>query len=383
MPPKHSAPKPATTATPARATASRWITAAQHAELMALMADDATYSSFTVEIQSFKFSGGACNSIYKWNNGGSHGQILQRWMRGGPAGIAVYKINSPVVLALPRLTVSPALPAGTSYTVSVRVLYGSTQLNRVDGITLSGAVTLLPDFTVPSSFASSVVISDSRVFAWEISFDGGTSWQSMGNSGPIPFFWIYDTPTIPTTQTIFDLALQKACQYVGGGTNYPSLINSGIAGDLSYAPDQPEPPGTEDFSGGVLAAYSAGMAQCITNACLLQYLLGTIGSPGGIVTCYWGGLSYTQLKKCGTTPPGLCGSFQANRPARSGLIANPRLKYHAIIDISGTFYDPSYGITTNPSVDFTAVCPGCGTSPWVGHISDLNIALGNASSTCF
>ncbi len=44
MPAERSSPKPAITPTPAKATASRWITPAQHAELIALMAADPGYS---------------------------------------------------------------------------------------------------------------------------------------------------------------------------------------------------------------------------------------------------------------------------------------------------------------------------------------------------
>jgi len=101
-----------------------------------------------------------------------------------------------------------------------------------------------------------------------------------------------------------------------------------------------------------LITYEVGHGMCYSNAKLLRYLLQSIGADGGSVVCYWGG-SATELMwyEVGTKRA----TFQVARPGEDGVEANPFFGFHALTNIGGTLYDPSYGLIGAPA--FTKLVP--------------------------
>jgi hypothetical protein len=336
---------------------------------------------------SFEFGG--VYPLYKYNSQ-LQPEIEHMWKAGIAATkvAAVYKMGAKVVFKSPVVTINPPLKKGQSCTASVRVKQLAKPNNVViatkDGISLSGGNTTLPDITTDDTL-SDVVKADKYGFRWEISFDGGNTWCWIGTAQAvrdgtkegIQFYWTADAPTIPAGKMLFDVALQKACKYINGGTTYADEVSCGISKEISYAPNENPPPGMGDDSGGVLQVYRRGQALCVANAYLLQYLLKSVGTTSGEVVCYWGGPTLTKLKAC--KRGGICGSLTAIRPAKNGVPSNPWFYFHSMTEIGTTIYDPSYG-QHGATTDFSNFCRNA--SLQTGSYTDYLSARRNIINNC-
>ena len=342
-------------------------------------------SQFAIEIETFVF-GGVYDELYFWdatldsgNGGPTNNKYNQKWVRGGGGdNAALYGIGTDVILKSPVINISPSMPPTT---VSVRVDDGSSILARLDGISISGTTFTLPDMT--TSYTSTVVLwEDEVILFWEISFDGGSTWQSIGQTDTLNLYWI---PAAPTISKVFDYGIQWACGSVeySGSTNYVNVLNSAISAWINYQPGWPTPDGTKfplyinyfDSSGWVLQVLQKDGGQCLSNALLLHYLLESIGVNAGTVEMYWAGTPYTDWNFQGIdpTPPCVnfhadaqdgiygCNNFNANRAARSaGVAKNPRFSFHSMLVIGTNTYDPSYGLTgAAATADFYNMWNGC------------------------
>lgn len=144
--------------------------------------------------------------------------------------------------------VSPT--AGSTYTTSIRVKNGTTTIASLSNITYSGATFVVSPINVTKVMESTVKKS-TPTFTWEISYDNGTSWLALGNSGPHTMYWTYATPLSPPYRNfnarghttdfppLCDLALEKACGYANGNSILSTIlsnINQGVDNDIFYAP---------------------------------------------------------------------------------------------------------------------------------------------------
>jgi hypothetical protein len=241
-------------------------------------------------------------------------------------------------------------PSASSTSARIRAKNGSDVIAKKNNITISGTSVTITGITTTVAIESTVKTT-TPTFTWEISFDAGTTWQSMGNSGPHTMYWTYAAPLSPpfkndagtTYSSLYDLALQKACGYANGTSTLGTVIspiNLGIDSDINYQPS--------NSIGGQnpLDAYTtSGGCQCSDLANLLRGLLRSIGIDG-TTTYIWAGPNSSTLYRytigsTGSTNP----SFRIIRGAHDSALADPHFKYHAVVSTNSTWYDPSYGLS--------------------------------------
>jgi len=256
-------------------------------------------------------------------------------------------------------------PSATSTAAKIRVKNGTTVLATKD-VTLSGSTLSVTGITAGSAIEKTIKTT-APTFAWEISYDGGTSWASIGTSGPHILHWTNAAPLIEpfkdddgfTYSALYDLALEKACGYAAGAVTTTGAvdigavignINTGVDTDTNYNP------ANSIHSLHPLSAYetTAGI-QCSDEANLLRGLLRSIGIDGTVLYI-WAGPDASTLRRftvasTGATNP----SFRIIRAAHDSAVVNPHFKFHAVVSTNSKWYDPSYGlIYTSLSFDETA-----------------------------
>jgi hypothetical protein len=341
---------------------------------------------FAIQIESFSF-GSVYDKLYFWDANPSPGQPTinkynQSWVRGGGGdNAALYGIGTRPVFKSPVISISPSMPATTA---SVRILRGSggPTWAQANDVTISGTSCTLPDIT--ALFSESDVQYDKLTLVWEISFDGGSTWESIGYTDPLDFYWIPADPSLPQ---VFDYGIKWACQAIEAyrSTDYPTVLNSAISARINYLPNLSTPANYMNGSGWVLQVLAIPGGACLSNAYLLNYLLQSFGVNAGAVKVYWAGTSvsnWTRWNFNGTnpTPPCVnfhadaeygCNSFNSNRNARDNVPKNPRFNFHAMVVIGSNTYDPSYGLTgAAATADFFNMWNGCAKQ--IGSWSDYN-----------
>jgi hypothetical protein len=211
-------------------------------------------------------------------------------------------------------------------------------------------------------------------FNWEVSFDNGQTWIDSGASQHI-IYWTYNDPIAPANcesdgiprnctfvnewgereyAGLFDLALEKATQ----GASSTIQSSDGIAKQLAYNIDDAvryDPNNTAQDMVHPLKIYDSNIlvAECSSNAYLLQGLLRSIGIQNEVILS-WGGnpangnayvYNYQQ-----TSTQGYRVTFQTERPRKNSggedVEKNPHFTFHAVVKLNGKYYDPSYGATS-------------------------------------
>lgn len=307
----------------------------------------------TVTINEVGFTGD--HMITKWSNNqaiDSPDGTASTWTSGGTSLPVAYTKGTTVTM-FAKLGINPSV---STMSAKLRVKNGSTIIANKD-ISLSGTNITITGISTSSALESTVKAT-TPTFTWEISFNGGSTWQSIGNSGPHTMYWTNATPLSPpfkndagnTFSTLYDLALQKACGYANGASDLSTItnnINTGIDNEINYQPSVSI--GTQH----PLVAYSTPSGcQCSDLAMLLRGLLRSIGIDG--TTLYiWAGSSATTLTRykigsTGETFP----SFRISRSAHDSAEANPHFKFHSVVSTNNTWYDPSYGLIYS-SLSFT------------------------------
>ena len=241
-------------------------------------------------------------------------------------------------------------PSVSNTSAKIRVKRGSDVMGTKD-VTLSGTSTTITNMTTTLALESTVKIS-SPTFTWEISYDGGSTWFPMGNTGPHKLYWTFASPLSPsfrddsgfTYSTLYDLALEKACGYANGSSDLSTIVsrvNTGVDSDTFYNPH---------FSIATLHplnAYTPGPGiQCADEAALLRGLLRSIGIDGSVLFI-WAGPNSSTLSRytIGSTGESFP-SFRIARGSHDGSIeTNPHFSFHAVVSTNNTWYDPSFGLT--------------------------------------
>ncbi len=298
-------------------------------------------------IKTINFTGD--RQLYRGTNYSGGGTAINDpvWTSSGTNWPVCYTKGSAISMTV-KLDVNGNLPPGQSKTLTL-MADGPGSLDATTTFNVTGSNTVEETATLTTSTTlSNMVYKTAPTFSWKLICGDGTN--SIGSSGPHSTYVVNATPLV---SPLYHLALEKACGYANGDTNVVAKINSGIDGELIYRPSQDRPVGYETGNGSVLKAYDDGAAQCDVNAYLLQYLLGSVGVDASVVY-YWGGVAATEGTYYNNPDGGIC-SFRCDRPAHNDAGANPRFTFHAMTDVAGTIYDPSYGLTGAPS--FTEFAP--------------------------
>jgi hypothetical protein len=290
------------------------------------------------------------------------------------------------------LTLTPAIPSGNSVSAQIRVKKGSSDvITAPTSVTLTGSSVTVNDIAINKSLEATPKVKKSNYnFAWEISFDGGSSWRSMGNSGPHPVYWTFNNPKPDLFKTmggitydlLYDKALEKVTMELGEGeTNEEQIVtklNKAIDRDLVYNPG-------EVYSNTLhpLSLYDPiwEEAQCSGNANLLTGLLRSVGIDAKTYYFYGGDRSplanrvhfykYTAGYDTNGQPVRADQSFQVSRPPSpegtgpADIEMNPHFTFHAmtkVTSIANKRFDPSYGIV-NTGANFIAKEVADYTSP--------------------
>ncbi len=273
-----------------------------------------------------------------------------------------------------KLTISPA---ATNTAAKIRVKNGTTVLATKD-VTLSGSTISVTGITAGSAIETTIKTT-APTFAWEISFDGGNSWGSMGTSGPHTLHWTNAAPLIEpftddsgfTYSALYDLALEKACGYAAGAVNAAGAVDLGaVIGNINTGVDNETTynPGVSIRTLHPLSAYStASGIQCSDEANLLRGLLRSIGIDGTVLFI-WAGPNASTLSRFTVGSTGSANpSFRIIRGAHDTAGANPHFKFHAVVSTNSKWYDPSYGLIYT-SLAFDETAPGVPqqvrSSPW-------------------
>lgn len=190
------------------------------------------------------------------------------------------------------------------------------------------------------------VATEEIEYEWFVSLYGE---EVTTGSSTTTFHLTADTPSI---SPLYDLALEKACDYVDGAEDYAGAINSGIGNDneVYYHPNV-------SFRPHVLEAYSEAVG-CFDNAGLMIYLLDSIGAPNGNLELYWGGTASNQASKYyyhHSPTEWARATTRCIRPVKDSAPENPRFTFHALVELNGIRYDPSYGEVGVP--EFTEFAP--------------------------
>jgi hypothetical protein len=326
-----------------------------------------TEVGFTTDFNVIRF---ATNQPIDYPDGSS-----PTWVRGGGNSndmnpVAYQMGTNPKVFA--KLTITPAPPGSINAIISVK--RGSTFLNQNVPVTISGSSLRVDNISLSASALEPTpeVKRKKYKFTWEISFNNGQRWTSIGDSGDHEIHWLFDEPKEPTFKDFFntqwsglyDEALRHSTGEVGEGASDPATImlriTKQLANDIFYEPALSSVQGVHLLK--KLADKRNRQAQCADHALLLRGLLRSIGIDS-TVKYHWGGdTSVTNMELPAkrhyyyyrpTTNSSRKITLQVERGQlfnidRDNLLVedvelNPHFTYHATVEASGQSYDPSYG----------------------------------------
>ncbi len=280
------------------------------------------------------------------------------WKRTGNPDHPVAYTKGANITMFAELSVSPSLPNSEAM---IRVKDGSTVI-ATKAFTLSGSSATVTGISTMAPLENTVK-STTPTFTWDISFNGGSSWSSIGTSGPHTLYRTYDAPLSPPFKNddddefppLYDLALDKATCYSNGASTVGEIISK-INGLPTDGPPQGNSCGTS-VQGDIyydpaisigtlhpLQAYAVPNGiQCSDNAFLLRGLLRSIGIDG-TVRYIWAGPNASTIYLYQVGSNGRIVSFRIDRSAHEGSTeTDPHFSFHAVVAANGTWYDPSFG----------------------------------------
>lgn len=267
------------------------------------------------------------------------------WKSSGNPNLPVAYTKGSNITMFAKLGIDSSAPTTSA---KIRVKNGSTVIANKD-ISVSGTSVTVSGISTGSALETTVKTT-TPTFIWEISFNGGTSWAPIGSSGPHKMHWTHATPLNPpfrndagtTFSPLYDLALQKACDYAAGAATLSTVIsnlNTGVDTDNNYNPF------VSIGNQHPLKAYETlGGCQCTDLALLLRGLMRSIGIDGTALFI-WAGPNvnshtrYTRGSTSQTHP-----TFRIARSAHDSAEVNPHFSFHVVVSANSTWYDPSYGL---------------------------------------
>lgn len=282
------------------------------------------------------------------------------WKRDkNPDAPVAYKMSQqPTMFA--RLTLSPAPASPVSAKIQVK---RGTEVIAVKDVSLSGATPNITGINVTTALENPAKVKRGDYkFAWEISFDGGSSWKPMGTSSH-KIHWLYSDP-LPTPfqdfyghpyNGLFDEALKHTTGEMDSGSadleEIIFKITREAAIDINYVPSAGA---IEEHPLMYFKRRTKG-AVCGENSLVLRGLLRSIGIDGQVLYL-WGGdpASRTRYKYNYRGETNI--TFRILRPQVDQAPLNPHFNYHSVVRAgnAGWLYDASYG-RRDRSVDFDEV----------------------------
>lgn len=145
------------------------------------------------------------------------------------------------------------------------------------------------------------------------------------------------TAGVTQSDSRYDLGAEKVVTYATGKSSLGDIATAltvGIAAEIFYNPsalDRLHP----------LLVYEDGYAQCSGNSKLLDHLSHGVGIATR-TTYSWGG-NPTLWCFYHYTPAHNQVSLRFILPANDLAAPNPHFRFHAVSEIGGAYYDPSYG----------------------------------------
>ena len=274
------------------------------------------------------------------------------WKKTNDPNDPVAYVKGSNITMFSKITITPSLSSPIS--VNLRVKSGGSVIATKDNISLSGSQVNVTGITTSSPISNNAGLSTPS-FTWELSFDAGSTWSSIGTSGPHTLYWTYAVPIVPpffslsdvTYPEIYDLALEKSCGKIGNGTVVHDIcasISTAVAIDTHYDPNTL-------VGGHPLTVYSQVSSYCLSNALLLRGLLRTIGLDAQVIWVYAGLSNGTRELFTRNITPGVptTPSFQIEVGQNDNAEENPHFAFHAIVKCAQdldplNYLDPSYGI---------------------------------------
>lgn len=347
----------------------------------------------TVKIDSVGFTGDI--ALRQWDSNPARRKKIDSpdgteptWNRASNPKLAVaYKRGAnPTMFA--TFVVNPA--QSIARPAQIRVKKGTT-IVATKNADIGAGRSEVKDISVTFSAleAAPVVKRGEYEFTWEVSFDNGSNWQIAGKSGSHKIYWTWDNPltdiwrnqaqrtSFPTADgdepnTLYDEAMQRAAGVAEGKATLDEIVDKIVkrtASQLIYDPCRADPTDVP-----LRAFGSGGKAQCSTNANLVRGLLRTIGIDAQ-TRYFWGGNSSTNQVYIYSYNGRPNMSFRVKRnPSSEGLDAtdtcanverDPHFLFHALVEVGGKIYDPSYGLTNqSPTASDSALIKVLEVSNW-------------------
>jgi hypothetical protein len=257
--------------------------------------------------------------------------------------VAYTKGTAPTMFA--RFRVTPAMTRPVP-DVEVRAKVDNVVIGSASGLTMTGTFIesaggvgrvngIGGGVPVPGGSTSGQTDVD---IGFEVSTDAGKIWFQAGNA-TVRFYFTEATPIPPggrlredaldiaTLAALFPPIPEKLARFIQALVFY----DPAKAMDSSFA-----------ISDAVMEALTVPH-QCDTQAFLMRYLLMTLGLTAD-VDYFWRGTPGSVIVYRMTSAPGWHGpSYQYDRPSENLATARPHFLFHALTNVGGTRFDPTYG----------------------------------------
>lgn len=331
------------------------------------------------------------------------------WTRDGSSGesLVAYTLQSPgnqmTITASIVLTQIPPANAKANIRVKSDLENPGAIIGSVNNISLTYPVTTIPNIQgnlgVEPSYGRVAGVFEQ--FKWEISYNNGASWQSLGESWHL-FAWIFRNPTqiTPAAAVFRDSTdmdypeLYDTAVLIAAGQAYWSVsedeamtkLTSGVYNSTTYDPtlvvQQVHP-----------LVWYGGIAVCPDFADMLRGLARSLGIAAE-TTYIWGGDPVTKKSNWFRYYPYpsqpavyLGATLKMTRPQHRDdsptvpISANPYFYYHTVVKWvpQNRYYDAAYGIADASisllqSINYSSspTCNGVGNSNRVLSTSILN-----------
>ena len=278
------------------------------------------------------------------------------WINGVPETdpVCYTKNISPTMFA--KFTVQPSVPDPGVSGVSIRAKVNDTIIGSASNCRFRATAiedSSNTDGDVDRIGGGSAISGSNGVkmlkptFTWEISCDG-IDWFPIGSSGPHKMYFI---DSGPKTDTLYDLGLKKACEYVNGDPNIAEKINSRLAADLIYNPGR-------NAHYHDLKIFDENITTvCCCNAIAFRNLIQHVTNDSPTIKYAWGGVNRVEDPDgLGIFTPIEVRMFFRYRGSRctfqcdsvsddeKDVVENcPHFMVHVAAEYKGIIYDPSYG----------------------------------------
>lgn len=269
------------------------------------------------------------------------------WSAAGVDHPVAYTKGTPPTMFAHFRVFPPITPAVANIQLRARV--GATVIGTQSGITMNGSVLeggggagevlgIGGGSAIPSSATAGEV---REAIEFQISTDGGRIWFNAG-SVPVRFFFTDAIPIPPGGALRLD-ALELS-SIAASAPPIPDALARIVKTVVTYNPSVSMP--SNFATGGAVMGTLTVPHQCDSQAFLMRYLLMTQGIPAD-VDYFWRGDAGSIIVYRKHSDPGWWGpSYRYDRPAEDFAEVKPHFLFHALTNVGGSRFDPTYGETS-------------------------------------